>query len=393
MGYLLLRNFRSFEDHKIHSLSVIDGNVECIDCNKGKDGDVLDCQGKILVPPFVNSHAHLTIALTLGAARSNRSGTLIEGNEIYRDVLHNLDSGEFRRRLKLLSDVMFMRGILYVRSHDPPTYLKELLALRKNMPISIQEVVFPPPGFIFENTSIIENFLMDGAEVLGGIPHAEDTYLDGITSVRLVFEIASSMGKMVDFHVDETDDPDSRFASYAIKEAKRRDMCKRLTLSHITASHSYPTNYWDSIQPCGSVVLNPLTNSFLQGRYDNYPKRRGIARLSSLISKGFNVSLGTDNVQDSVFPLGDFNMIRVFHEMLLLEDWHEPEALLSTVTFNGAKVLGIEDYGYPRVERRAELVVLDCRDLIECNSSSMPFLVVRGKTMSDSKSSSLISTD
>ena len=41
-----------------------------------------------------------------------------------------------------------------------------------------------------------------------------------------------------------------------------------------------------------SVVANPFDNVVLQGRFDTYPKRRGITRVKELLAAGVNVALG-----------------------------------------------------------------------------------------------------
>ncbi|BBG27784.1 amidohydrolase family protein [Sulfuracidifex tepidarius] len=388
---MLLTNVRSTEDWKTHRIYVNEGLVDCMDCKGRKDGEVIDCENRLMTPPLVNSHVHLTIWSTKG--KPNESGTLIEGNEIYLDVLKKMNSDDLKERVLRALKIMFSRGIMYVRSHDPPiSLLSVILEARKLSPVVLQEVVFPTPGSINEDTSAVEKFLAKGAEVLGGIPHAESTTEEGIKSIRTVFEIASRYNKLVDLHIDETDDPDSRFSAYAVKEAIKRNMCESLTLSHITASHSYPGEYWRHMRKCGSVVINPITNAFLQGRYDNYPKRRGIARVKELMRDGINVSIGTDNVMDSVFPLGDFNVFRAAYQLSFWDSLDINE-VLQTITFNGARTLGIKNYGYPRKGKNAEMVVLNCKELSRCDPSLLPFLVIKGRNLSVQGDSSIHLTD
>ncbi len=381
----MLRNFKSTEDWRIHDMYVEDGQVECMDCVGKKDGDVVDCGGRLMIPPMVNSHAHLTIWSS--THRVNQSGTLIEGNEIYSEMIGRLSSEDVERRLMEASKVMFSHGVLLVRSHDPPLEsLNTILSVRRGLPIRLQEVVFPLPG---SGETSLEKFLEDGAEAVGGIPNAEDTVEDGKKSIEMAFRLAKTYGKMVDLHVDETDDPLSRLSSYAVALAMRSGMCERTTLSHVTGSHSYPSEFWASMKKCGSLVVNPITNAFLQGRYDSYPKRRGLARVRDLIGGDINVSLGTDNVMDSVYPLGDFNVLRVAYQLAVWEGIDLKE-VLPMITFNGAKALGVKDYDFPRAGKRAQLVILDCRDLNYCDPSSLPFLVLDGKRASRKEGRGLI---
>src|SRR3712207_7445782 len=79
-------------------------------------------------------------------------------------------------------------------------------------------------------------------------------------------------------------------------EAFRTGPGKRVTASHTTAFGSYDNAYafklMGFLARSGiNFVANPLINITLQGRYDTYPKRRGITRVKELWQNGLNVSL------------------------------------------------------------------------------------------------------
>ena len=57
------------------------------------------------------------------------------------------------------------------------------------------------------------------------------------------------------------------------------------------------------------VVVNPLDNVVLQGRYDGYPRRRGIARVDELWAAGAKVGIGHDSVMDPWYRLGTANLL------------------------------------------------------------------------------------
>ncbi|NHX34147.1 amidohydrolase family protein, partial [Escherichia coli] len=58
---------------------------------------------------------------------------------------------------------------------------------------------------------------------------------------------------------------------------------------------------------------NPLVNIHLQGRFDTYPKRRGITRVKEMLAADINVCFGHDDVFDPWYPLGTANMLQVLH--------------------------------------------------------------------------------
>lgn len=60
-----------------------------------------------------------------------------------------------------------------------------------------------------------------GADVVGGIPHFENTREQGVSSIRFLMDLAERTGCLVDVHCDETDDPHSRFS----KCLRKRHAC------------------------------------------------------------------------------------------------------------------------------------------------------------------------
>ncbi|MBW1880286.1 MAG: amidohydrolase family protein, partial [Deltaproteobacteria bacterium] len=131
---------------------------------------------------------------------------------------------------------------------------------------------------------------------------------------RLAFDLAERLDLMVDLHCDETDDPGSRNLEVACAEAMDRGFEGRVVAGHCTALHSYPNPYAakviDLVVESGvQVVANPLDNAVLQGRYDGYPRRRGLTRVDELWAAGAQVGIGHDSVQDPWYRLGTASML------------------------------------------------------------------------------------
>ncbi len=95
-------------------------------------------------------------------------------------------------------------------------------------------------------------------------------------------------------------------------------------------------------------MANPLINITLQGRYDSYPKRRGITRVKELWQNGLNVSLGYDDIMDPWYPLGTGGMLQPAHMAVHachMTSREEVTACFDMVTENAARTLGLEGYG------------------------------------------------
>ena len=268
--------------------------------------------------------------------------------------------------------------MLHVRTHadvtDPEfTGLKALLEVREKVRewVDVQIVAFPQEGMLSypNGVALMEEALALGADVVGGIPHYEHTREMGVESVKESFRLAEKHHKPIDIHCDETDDPHSRFLEVMAAEAIRTAMGPRVTASHTTAFGSYDSAYAFKLmgflrEANINFVANPLINITLQGRYDTYPKRRGITRVKELWQNGLNVSLGYDDIMDPWYPLGTGGMLQPAH--MAVHACHmttrkEVTACFDMVTENAALTLGLEDYtvaeGNP-----ANLVLVDATD-------------------------------
>ncbi|BBG24999.1 hypothetical protein IC006_2333 [Sulfuracidifex tepidarius] len=276
-----------------------EGIIECINCNR-RDGQVINAEGGALTLPFVNSHVHLSQALTLGYNRKNETGKLIDGLALLRDdVLPRVTIDDVKRRLEKIQLIMFMNGTLYVRDHEPilnGNARRLITILHETSLIKVQVVACPSPSLSFsDNENEMERTLEAGADVVGAMPHGEDRE-GGLKSISKVFDIAQKFNKPVDGHIDEIDDPESDFSFYMVSEAKRRSWGKMTTLSHMVSSQYQGAMFRNLLlrmkETKVSVVINPETNLHLQGRYTEREVPRGLAPLQLLLSQGINVSLG-----------------------------------------------------------------------------------------------------
>jgi cytosine deaminase len=136
-----------------------------------------------------------------------------------------------------------------------------------------------------------------------------------------------------------------------------------------------------------NAVANPLINVTLQGRHDTYPKRRGMTRVKELMAAGINTSFGHDCVMDPWYALGSHDMLEVAHMGLHLGHMtgrDEMRAAFAAVTVNGARTLGLAEYGF-EVGRPADLVVLQAADPVEALRlrAHRLFVIRRGKVIAE----------
>src|SRR5213078_4103806 len=86
-----------------------------------------------------------------------------------------------------------------------------------------------------------------------------------------------------------------------------------------------------------TIIANPLDNIVLQGRFDTYPKRRGMARV--------NVACGHDSIMDPWYPLGRGSMLDALSMLVHVAQMTGRAELFRAwemVTTNPARAAGVE---------------------------------------------------
>jgi len=338
-------------------------------------GDELDAAGNLVVPPFVEPHIHLDATLTAGEPAWNMSGTLFEGIERWAERKALVTREDTKTRAKKTIDMLVEHGIQHVRTHvdvtDPTlAALKAMLEVREETRhlIDLQIVAFPQEGIesYRGGRELMAEAIALGADVVGGIPHFENTREQGVSSIRFLMDLAERTGCLVDVHCDETDDPQSRFLEVLAEEARGRGMGERVTASHTTAMGSWDNAYCSKLFRLLKLsrinfVSCPTESIHLQGRFDTFPKRRGLTRVAELDRAGLNVCFGQDSIVDPWYPLGNGNILRILEAGLHIchmLGYADLQRALDLVTGNSAKTLHLgERYGL-EVGRPANLLIL-----------------------------------
>ncbi len=362
--------------------------------------ETVDLEGRLVLPPYVESHIHLDYVYSaLDPRNQTESSTLFEAIDNWDKVRQQITVGEYKKRALEAISHQIEHGVQYVRSHVDVTdksfkALQALCEVKEEVKdlIDIQLVAFPQEGYYAcrGGAELVEEALKQGCAVVGGIPHYEFTREDGIASIKKGFELAQKYGCLIDFHCDETDDEQSRFVETMAALTYYSGMQGRVAASHTCAMGSYNKAYaFKMMNKFQKAQLNfiscPTENTFLQGRYDNYPRRRGLTRVDELLDSGLNVSFGQDSISDPWYPLGTGNlMTQVFfgiHVCHLMTPEYLSKAL-DLVTCNPAKTLCLEDYGL-KEGNSASFVVLDATDEIDAIRCQADVIlsVRRGKTI------------
>jgi len=350
--------------------------------------DVLNARGGLAIAPFIEPHIHLDTTQTAGEPAWNLSGTLFEGIERWAERKAMLTHEDVKARAWQTLKWQMAQGIQYVRTHvdvsDPTlTALKALLEVKKEVApwMELQLVAFPQEGILSypNGEALLEEALKLGADVVGAIPHFEFTREYGVESLNIAFALAKKYNRPLDIHCDEIDDEQSRFLETVAALALKENIGPRVTASHTTAMHSYNGAYTSRLFRLLTLsginfVANPLVNIHLQGRFDDYPKRRGITRVKELLAANINVCFGHDDVFDPWYPLGTGNMLQVLHmglHVCQMMGYEQINQSLDLITHNSARTLGIAEYGIEE-GHPANMIILPAENGFEAVRRQVP---------------------
>ena len=403
---MLLKNVHVDNHEEVVDVRILNGKFSEIKANLAPhDGEeVIDGKENLLLPPFVDSHVHLDATLTAGQPEWNETGTLFDGIRIWSERKQDLTKEDVKSRAKKTLLNMVGHGIQHVRSHvdvtDPHLIAaRALLELREELKdqIDLQLVAFPQEGILSypHGRELMEQAVKEGLDVVGGIPHFDFTTEYGWQSVHFLMALADKYDRLVDVHCDEIDDPASRNLEVLATEAYERGMRDRVTASHTTAMGSYNDAYTYKLfrllkMSDINFVSNPLVNVHLGGRFDTYPKRRGVTRIKELTGAGINVSFGEDDIQDPWNPLGDGNMLDAVTMGVYiahLMGYHQLQDAFNYVTYNGAKTLHISDNYGIEVGKPANCILLNAHDFYNALNKHVEVLynIRHGKVLAETK--------
>ena len=403
---MLIQHIRFADREGLWQIRCQDGVITAIEPHDehAVAGRVLDGEGGLAITPFIEPHIHLDTTQTAGEPSWNLSGTLFEGIERWAERKALLTHEDVKRRAIQTLKWQIANGIQFVRTHvdvsDPNLVaLKAMLEVREEMKewVELQVVAFPQEGILSypNGKALLEEALKLGVDVIGAIPHFEFTREYGIESLHYVFDLAEKYQVLVDVHCDEIDDEQSRFIETLATLAYERGIGHRVTASHTTAMHSYNGAYASRLfrllkMADINFVANPLVNIHLQGRFDTYPKRRGITRVKEMLEANINVCFGHDDVFDPWYPMGTANMLQVLHmglHVCQIMGYEQINDGLKLISSHSARTLNVQDRYGIEVGKPANLLILPADNGFDAVRRQVPvrYSIRHGKVIAQTR--------
>ena len=403
---ILVKNVALWGTDGIRDVGIADGRFVSIGQSDASLNATLtlDAEGRMAVPGFVEPHIHLDKALISERAAVNISGTLTEAIEILWEIKRNYTVDEIADRASRVLAQALANGISRLRTHvdiDPiggTRPAEGLIRARDRFRdlMDIQIVAFPQEGIVQSpgTEALMRQVMKLGVDVVGGMPFNEKSPQDSRRHIEIAFQIAREFDADIDMHVDETDDPMARTLEVLAELTIKNGWQGRVTAGHTCALASYPRNYADHVierlrEANINMIANPATNLMLQGRLDDYPKRRGVTQVKELLAAGVNVACGQDCVHDTFYPFGQNDPLEIAFLLCHASQMSQPPEILTVmdmVTNNGARALRVPDFRVA-IGNIADLVVLDARDPREAFATRMPrrWVIRKGKLIAETK--------
>jgi cytosine deaminase len=145
-----------------------------------------------------------------------------------------------------------------------------------------------------------------------------------------VFGLAQARDLDLDFHVDETNDPQSRSLAHIARAAIRRRFAGRIVVGHCCSLALQPEEEadrtMDLVAEAGIAVVSlPMCNLYLMDRSaDRTPRWRGVTLLHELAARGVSVMAASDNCRDPFYAYGDHDPVEVFTQAVRIVHLDHP---------------------------------------------------------------------
>jgi len=365
------------------SVGIKDGKIVQVSNNEITPGKIaIDAGGAMISPALIEPHFHIENALLWDISNLNTSGTLREAIALYADVKVKLSSEDIIQRGTQTIFEALKHGTLWMRNHvDIDQYakldlLEGVVAIKEKFKgfFDLQIIAFPQHGLARnpESVDLMWQAMENGAELVGGIPHHEKNMEDGAKQIEIVFEIAKKYDVNIDMHIDETDDPYWVSLELLADKTIEEGYQGRVTAGHCTSMAAWDkktlARVIDKVKQAEiSVVSNTPINLLLQGRLDEIPIRRGIARIKELIEAGVNVCCGQDDLMNMFYPFGQMDPLEVANIAAHAGHLASPEEIqmvFDMPRYNAAKNIGLDNYGVYE-GAAANLILLDAVSAVD----------------------------
>ncbi len=364
-------------------LSVEDGRIASIlpAGTPAPDGaPALDLDGGIVLPRLVDCHVHLDKG-HIWPRRRNPDGAFASAlASVLADREANWSAADVRARMDFGLRCAFAHGTAAIRTH--------IDSLGKQIGVTwpvLAELRAEWAGRIaLQATPLFGiQFALDAGH-MAAVTAAVKAHGDGLfgcvtymipeldEALDIVFRSAIENGFDLDFHVDETNDPQALSLERIAGAAIRHRFAGKILCGHC-CSLALQTPHDEAriiarVKEAGIAVVSlPMCNMYLQDRQaGRTPRWRGVTALHELKTAGVPVMIASDNTRDPFYAYGDLDLIEVLREgVRILQLDHSGGDWPNAVARTPAAAMGHPGRGVLAAGGPADLILTRARDWTE----------------------------
>lgn len=360
-------------------IDIADGRIAAVTpAGTAAGPQAVDMGGAMVLPAFLDAHTHLDKAFSVPRA-PNPDGSFAGAVAANAADHRRWRADEQRARADFALRCAEAHGTRALRSFiDTVPEVMELswpnlAALRDDWTgrITVQLAAIVPAALLVgPEGRRIARLVADHGGVLGAVAmrHVGDT----AAVIDRIFQLAGDFDLDLDFHADETLDPQSSELA-AIAQASLRHFYE----GRVTASHCCSLAVQDeatrqstiaAVAEAGiHVVALPSTNLYLQDRRPGRtPLYRGLTLIHEMKAAGITLGAGSDNSHDPFYIFGDLDMLAVLTDAVRVGHLDHPTGdWVGLVGRGPAEVMALPWAGVIAPGLAADLVVFRARNFAE----------------------------
>lgn len=371
------------EDLVCADFLIDEGQLKAVAAPGSFDGElaVLDLDQAMVLPAFTELHTHLDKG-HIQPRQQNPDGSFDGALEsVSADRVANWTADDVRSRMEFSLRCAYAYGTRAIRTHLDSVGDQHLISwpvfaeMRSDWAGRVDLQAASLVGIEALADETCRKAVLESVLAAGGIAGAV-TYMVPELSETLdnMFRDAMDAGIDLDFHVDETLDPDAHSLAIIAQKAIELNYEGRITCGHCCSLSNQPDDEvartLDLVEGANITVVSlPMCNMYLQDRVPagadpHTPRLRGVTLLHEMKARGISVAVSSDNTRDPFYAYGDLDALEVYREATRIAHLDHPVGdWIKIITETPASTMGL-DGGFA-IGGAADLVLVKARSFNE----------------------------
>ncbi len=338
------------------------------------ESSYIDVKKGIIFPGFIDSHTHLDKG-HIWERSPNLSGTFDDAlNTVKKDAQKYWKPDDVYRRMEFGLKCSYAQGTVAIRTHldsfgeqaKISFDVFQQLKYQWQKKLILQAVsLVSLDYFLTPEGQELADLVANHGQILGGVAYI-NPQLE--SQLEQVFTLAKERNLDLDFHADETNDPNSICLKNIAEAAIKHEFTNTITCGHCCSLSQQNTELVkETINLVKEAKINiislPMCNLYLQDRVpENTPRWRGITDVHALKKEGIPVSFASDNCRDPFYGFGDHDGLEMLKEAVRICHLDTPyDQWVSSVNKIPAQLMKLPKLGIIKVGLNADLVIFKAR--------------------------------